>query len=346
MEPLTATTEPSVIVVTKKSKIPKYIFIFLLLLIVVYGVRMIQRNFYAQSSDIAVTEGVDSIVSISPSGKYILLLDEEYHNIENFISYKPVLKNLLTGEVSTLQELPERFNYRKDGWSLDEKYFSEEIKTKANSNCLDYVPEWAITQTYLESQKHFCTNPYLILDPSFTSKNDGFETVVKAEYGNIEQSSCAGCLSKEVTENTIIKIKEYLGGEEEPGVLDMSGYSIGISGKAYYAKVESGKEDSLYVFDPVTMTEDKIFTIKSNRDTCIGGVSVSPDETKVTFVVQHGCGFATIDKLHVFDLLKNKDIDLGTQDIKGSPVWSPDSKSFYFMEYGKGRVMLKKMTIR
>ncbi len=331
-------------IISKRSKKSKYIIIFLILLIVVYGIKIIERKLYVQSSYIVVTEGVDSIVSISPSGKYILLLDEEYNSLAG-IMYNPVVKNLFSGEVKIFQQ-PDRFKYRKDGWSLDEKYFSEEIKTKANSNCFEDVPEWAITQTHLESQKYFCSNPYFILDPSFTFKNDGFETVVKAEYGSIEQSSCAGCLPKEVTENTIIKIKEFLGGEEEPGVLDMSGYSIGISGKAYYAKVESGKEDSLYVFDPVTMKEDKIFTIKSNRDTCLGGVSVSPDETKVTFVVQHGCGFATIDKLHVFDLLKNKDINLGTQDIKGSPVWSPDSKSFYFMEYGKGRVMLKKMTIR
>jgi Tol biopolymer transport system component len=97
------------------------------------------------------------------------------------------------------------------------------------------------------------------------------------------------------------------------------------------------------------MIEKQIFSTNAMSDVCLRQLAISPDETKIAFSRETQCGNVhTTPEVHIFDIIKNKDENLGNINISGVSQfsWSPNSKSLYFIVYTGESSVLEKVDVQ
>jgi hypothetical protein len=245
--------------------------------------------------------GYQFTFSISPNGKYLLFLKGDGNGSPQYPqSTNLVLQDLVN---NTTKEIPVANSYftmgfTKDCWTADEKYCAQHT----------FAPD------------NFYDDAYVTTNPEFIFTPDNFRNATSNKYGNDVRNLCSDCQSKSIVDATVSKIINSKG----ESYLAIRDFAIGKSGKAYYSNPgTTHHEGIIYVLDPATMIEKQIFSTNAMSDVCLRQLAISPDETKIAFSRETQCGNVhTTPEVHIFDIIKNKDENLGNINISGVSQFS------------------------
>lgn len=254
--------------------------------------------------------------SISPSGEYLLFLEQAKNNSDIINDPESpntnlVLIDLFNNKIQKIKvsQLMFSVGFSKDCWTIDEKFCYDRLAPTHNNYTRAYIttePEFA----YIESK----------LMPGNT--NDHIIEKFDSNY-------CSDCPSKNILDSIANKILPIKGDT----FLSVGNYTISKLGNLFYINEKQLKNISINVIDTSTIVEKEIFSTQKLENVCFDNLAVSPDETMIAFSRQTKCGLYHVDpELHIFDIGKNKDINYGQIDLAlASFSWSPDSKGLYFI---------------